>query len=86
MSCASSRAPSGTIQNPNTGKKPTTPPMINSSPAGIRTQRDDGLLSQRKNPPTPLGSPAEIRSSWRSSFLASRSVIAALDICGFQLT
>ena len=39
MSCASSRAPSGTIQNPNTGKKPTTPPMINSSPAGIRAGR-----------------------------------------------
>jgi hypothetical protein len=60
--------------------------MINSSPAGIRTQRDNGLLSQRKKPPTPLGSPAEIRSSWRSTFLASRSAIAALDVCGFQLT
>ena len=46
-----------------TPTKPTTPPMINSSPAGIRTQRYNGLLSQRKKPPTPLGSPADSRGS-----------------------
>jgi hypothetical protein len=77
MSCASSRAPSGTIQNPNTGRKPKTPKMIRSNPTGTRTQRDDDPLSQRRNPPAPLGSSLDIRSIRRSSRSASRSRIAA---------
>jgi hypothetical protein len=72
-SCASSKAPSGAIQNPIIGKKPKTPPMINSTPAGMRTQRDVGALSHKKGPPIPLGSLLESLSSWRSSRSLSRS-------------
>src|SRR5215475_1150551 len=54
-SCASSRAPSGAIQNPTSGRKPTTPPTINSSAIGTRTRRDEGPLSQRRKAPALSG-------------------------------
>ena len=60
MSCASSRAPSGSIQNPNTGRKPKIPKMISSNPTETRTQRDDDPLSQRRKRPTPLGSSRDL--------------------------
>ena len=78
MSCASSRAPSGSIQNPNTGRKPKIPKMISSNPTETRTQRDDDPLSQRRKRPAPLGSSRDIRSISRSSRSASRSRIAVV--------
>ena len=46
-SCASSKAPSGTIQIPRIGRMLSRPPMMRMIPSGMRTQRNEGSLSQQ---------------------------------------
>ena len=47
MSSARRISPSGSIQRPKNGRIARQPPMINSTPTGMRAQREAGLLSQR---------------------------------------
>ena len=45
-SSASSRAPSGSIQNPRIGRKPRKPQRMQRTPSGIRSHRASGRSSQ----------------------------------------
>jgi len=49
------RKPSGSIQNPRTGKKPKTPPKMSSAPVAMRAMRERGI-GTRSEPRTSLPS------------------------------
>lgn len=51
-STESTSNPSGSIQKPSTGRKPSTPPTTNAPPAPSRSDRDAGTRSRRPATPT----------------------------------
>jgi hypothetical protein len=73
-SSASKAKPSGSIQNPKTGRKPRIPPQVSTTPAGDLIQTEDGCRSQRMAERRRRGSRSMSNSSRQSYRLAA---------CGF---
>ena len=48
-STESTSKPSGTIQNPKMGKKPSNPPITSKTPSTVRAKRLAGRLKVRPN-------------------------------------
>jgi hypothetical protein len=66
------QSPSGIIQKPSTGRKPTKPAAISRSASGMRTTRDEGPVSQRTKLPALVGNWSANWPILRSSRFASR--------------